>query len=1258
MLFDTFLLKRTRLCLGVLCGPLLCSWFVWAAVADWPQWRGPGGQGHVEPDRSLPVEWSEEKNVVWKTPVPGRGWSSPVIQGNEIWMTTAFETAASEEEMKERLRTNTGDQEVTVLSSVTIHAVCVDKTTGKILKNIKVIHKDRPQWVHKLNSYASCTPVLKDGRLYIHNGAFGTACLDTESGKVLWLNQDLWVMHENGPGSTPVLWNDLLIFHMDGSDQQFIVALDASTGAVRWQVDRSGELPEHVQLKKSYGTSVVMEVGGKDILFSPATNWLYGYNPQTGEELWKVNYETLGFSVVPKPVWDEERFYLITGFMRPQLLAFAYRTQGPPVIKWRYAKGVPTMPSPILVGEEIYIVSDSGGVVTCLDARSGEEIWRERIHGNYSASPLVADGKLYFHSREGITTVIEAGREFKVLSRNQLDGKHMASAAVDGNRIILRTDKALYCIEETKSVATHYEAHVEPILINYCYDCHGDGSDKGQVAMDGFKNHTDRLEDKEFWFNVLKNLRAGLMPPSGKPRPDDREQSRIEEWILADVFETDFEQPDPGSVTLRRLNRVEYQNTVRDLMGIEFRAYEEFPPDDTGYGFDHIGDVLSISPLLVEKYLEAAKSIVEKAVPTVTRQVQSHVIKGSDIKDETGDLRAERLSFYEPAYLTKEVDIAQEGDYRILVKATIHGSFDFDPGQCQFSLTLDGEDLIREKYVWQDRFLLEQTFERRLTQGRHKLVLQLDPLVEKGNRDTHVTYRLSTIEFEGPLADEHWVHPPRYDLFFTRPEPPTSEKDKKAYAFEVLDRFVLRAFRRPMGEDYIQRLVAMAEEVYRQEDVTFEKGIAQSMIAVLASPRFVYRMEGTLPTVGDRKHPLLDDYALATRLSYFLWSTMPDDVLFALAKEGRLREDLDNQVARMLKDPRSSALIKNFVGQWLQVRDVESIQINGRVVMARDTGKDREMERIRAEYNTLRAIAPEKRTPEQEEKFQELRQQRIQLFRQPTIELTGDLRRAMKQETEMLFEHVMREDLSVLELLDSNYTFLNDKLAEHYGIEGVKGNHMRKVALEEDSPRGGVLTQGSVLVVTSNPTRTSPVKRGLFVLESILGTPAPPPPGDVPDLEASEEAITDHEPTLREALELHRDQALCRSCHQRMDPLGFALENFNALGLWRDTERGQPIQPSGELITGESFEDVRDLKKILVRDRKSDFYRCLTEKLLVYAIGRGLEYYDTYNVDKIVAVMEANEGRFSALLNGVLDSAPFQSRRSDQKWVSQSKPFL
>ena len=423
---------------------LLALSLAFTVQADWKQWRGPTGQGHA--NANLATEWSETKNVKWRTAIPGKGWSSPVIEGNQIWVTTSFETPATKEAAAERLKSNTGGVPVNVLSSVSLHAVCVDKRTGKLLHNLRVITKKEPQWVHKLNSYASPSPIIETGRVYCHFGSYGTACIDAKTSKVAWLNEKIWVNHENGPGSTPVLWKDLLIFHMDGSDQQFVVALDKKTGFEKWRTVRSGKMHANPQLKKSYGTPLIQEINGKPTLFSPGSNWLYAYDPATGKELWKTEYGGLGFSIVPKPVTGHGMIFMSTGFMKAKLLAVRYEKTAKPDIAWSYARSVSTQPSPLLVGDELYFITESGGLITCLNAHTGKPHWVERIGGNYSASPTFSNGKIYFHSREGITTVLQAGKTFKVLAKNTLEGQHMASAAVDGNALILRTDKALYRI--------------------------------------------------------------------------------------------------------------------------------------------------------------------------------------------------------------------------------------------------------------------------------------------------------------------------------------------------------------------------------------------------------------------------------------------------------------------------------------------------------------------------------------------------------------------------------------------------------------------------------------------------------------------------------------------------------------------------------------------------------------------------------------------------------------------------------------------
>jgi len=411
---------------------------------NWPEWRGESGQG-LSAARGLPETWSETSGVAWKTELPGRGHSTPVIWGEQIWMTTAVEKAASAAEAERRLKSNTGDQPVTVLESVSLRALCVDKTTGKLLHDVELLNVKEPQWVHQLNSYASPSPIIEEGRLYAHFGSFGTACLDTTTQQVLWQNQEVQIMHENGPGSTPVLWEDLLIIHFDGSDQQFIAAFNKKDGKLVWKTKRTGELRENPQQRKAYGTPLVVDMQGKPVVVSPAADWVYGYEPATGKELWKLPYGELGFSMSVRPVADAERVYFSTCFGKSQVMALRYAGVETPEIAWRNNRNAPKMCSPVVTGDLLFYVDD-GGIVSCVDALTGESYYRERLGGKFSASPILADHKLYFASREGVVTVIPATKEFKILSQNTLDGGIMASpVAVDG-ALYLRTDKALYRI--------------------------------------------------------------------------------------------------------------------------------------------------------------------------------------------------------------------------------------------------------------------------------------------------------------------------------------------------------------------------------------------------------------------------------------------------------------------------------------------------------------------------------------------------------------------------------------------------------------------------------------------------------------------------------------------------------------------------------------------------------------------------------------------------------------------------------------------
>lgn len=414
----------------------------------WEQWRGPNGNGHA-PAGEYPLEWSENKNLSWKTLLPGRGHSSPVYQDSTAWITTALETVASQEERERRANESSfpGAMGLHYLSKVEFIALQVDLKTGKIIRQIKVFEKKAPQAIHRLNSYASPSPILKNGKLFIHFGAFGNACLNSKTGQIIWKNQDpdLWIHHENGPGSTPVLWNKLMIFHLDGTDKQSVVALFQETGKIAWHRKRSGKLRENPQTKKAYATPLIVQGSNGPVLISTGADWVYGYHPETGKELWKINYGILGFSNVSKPLRFENLFIVSTGFMKGEIHAYQMHGNHPPSLAWKMTKGAPKKPSPIIVDGLLYVIND-GGILTCLNARDGEVLWRSRLEGEYSSSPTFAGGKIYISNHSGKTTVIQPGTSMKILAENQLDDGHMASFVPLRGSFLVRTEKALYRI--------------------------------------------------------------------------------------------------------------------------------------------------------------------------------------------------------------------------------------------------------------------------------------------------------------------------------------------------------------------------------------------------------------------------------------------------------------------------------------------------------------------------------------------------------------------------------------------------------------------------------------------------------------------------------------------------------------------------------------------------------------------------------------------------------------------------------------------
>ena len=747
---------------------------------------------------------------------------------------------------------------------------------------------------------------------------------------------------------------------------------------------------------------------------------------------------------------------------------------------------------------------------------------------------------------------------------------------------------------------------IEVLLADHCYECHGDGASKGDFAMDDYASIETHLQDFAVWFEIWKNVRSNLMPPADKPQLKTEDKEKVLAFIESTVFKIDPKNPDPGRVTIRRLNREEYRNSIKDLLKYDFNVADILPADDTGYGFDTIGDVLSISPLLMEKYLEAAGLIVESAVPTNGPEIVEWWFDAKAFKDEKNkDWSLDWMPFDHPRKLQLKPYVSHDGEYEIRVDFRIRGSDEASSNTATLKVGADDKTLTERKLGWDNSERITLKTKAVLKQGKDATFWVATETGEPPREgENKLAIDVESFRIRGPLDGSKKDYPWGVRHLFSQGPPAADEKARDPYREAILRKFASQAFRRPVDDTTLKRLVGLARQVDTQPGYNFEHGIAEAITAVLVSPRFLLRAEIQPEPDNPAKVVPIDEFALASRLSYFLWSSIPDDELLKLAGEGKLRANLRAQVDRMLKDDKSKRMITNFVGQWLQARDVETLSFNERSLLG-----EKDLEKARRIFN-------------------------------------GRLRQTMRMESEEFFSHVLRENRPATELLTANYTYLNEPLAEWYNVDGVKGTHMRKVDVPADKHRGGLLSQATFHLVTSNPTRTSPVKRGLFVLENFLATPAPPAVPDVPPLEASAKGDKKNLP-LREILKIHAEQKLCASCHARMDPIGLALENYNAIGVWRDDDKGQPIDTSGQLMTGEKFSNARQLSEILASARKEDFHRALAEKLMTYAVGRGIEYYDAPTIDKIVADAEMNGGTLRQILYGVVESAPFQKRRGD-----------
>ena len=681
-----------------------------------------------------------------------------------------------------------------------------------------------------------------------------------------------------------------------------------------------------------------------------------------------------------------------------------------------------------------------------------------------------------------------------------------------------------------------YTTQIRPFFVKNCYSCHGNGKHKGGVALDQYATLAAIQADHRTWGTVADVLSTKVMPPEDEPQPKKEDVTAVVGWIAQALSLCDCTGPrDPGRVAIHRLNRTEYNNTIRDLLGVDFQPAKDFPADDTGYGFDNIADVLSMSPLLAEKYLSAAEQVLDKAIVTdATFAAKTQKYDPASLNATGGNTGGDLMVNGE---VFGNHDFPADGDYEFRLKA---GQDKFGDENAKMVFKVDDKEIHTFDVAAIHRAPRMYKFRAAgIKAGKHKFAAEYpnnavdrdNPNPRKrGDRNLYV----DAIEIEGPFNAAPPPLPATHTrIFFVTPSPALIDA---AAARQIVQRFAARAFRRPVSVEEVESLL----KVYRASATggeTFIESVKVALEAVLVSPDFLYRIEVDPPTAGMSAEQLrnapahdITDYELASRLSYFLWSSMPDDELFRLADAKTLHTPavLDQQVRRMLADPKSQALVSNFVGQWLETRALDDYRPDP-------------------------------------EKFPEF---------------DNDLRKAMKQEVEMFFQTLVKEDRSVLDFINGKYTFLNERLARHYGISGITGDEMRRVSFancgEPGKVRGGVLGMAGVLTITAMPTRTSPVKRGKFLLDQILGTPPPPPPADVPPLDRGNEPLTG---PVRQRLEKHRTDPNCAVCHIRMDPLGFALENFNALGAWRDDDNGFKIDPSGKLPDGHSPERPRGCRR-------------------------------------------------------------------------------
>lgn len=739
-----------------------------------------------------------------------------------------------------------------------------------------------------------------------------------------------------------------------------------------------------------------------------------------------------------------------------------------------------------------------------------------------------------------------------------------------------------------ESKAQKLAQQIKPLLKKHCIDCHSGAEPDAGVTLDHFDKPVDYLKARRLWERCVQRVELKEMPPPESSTMTDQERQQFKQWITSTISEYECGlTPNPGQVTLRRLNATEYRNTIEELLKIDYSPAANFPGDDVGYGFDNIGDVLTLPPLLMEKYFLAAEEISRKVfMSPPSGETFTAEYSGGQLKGDGNGASQRTIASQGTAFWTEQLPWG--GPYEL--KLTLSGDQAGDE-PVQVAVLVD-EKLIKKINVPNERGDAKPyKLDLKLKKGEVKIGVRfLNDFyrpAENGKPQQDRNLHLHHVELTSSRQSKEKLDPTKLTAIHRGLLELIEKKDEKTALKETIQMLSSRAIRRPVTEKELGELIGLATEI-RKDDGSVEEAMQVVLQAVLISPKFLYRVEPPRGNSDSKDYRPLDDFELATRLSYFLWSSMPDNQLLGLAWSGKLREgdNLQKQIARMLKDSRSNEFVENFAGQWLTLRKLKTFQPNS----------------------------------------------------QQFPKWNDDIRKLVERETLTFFAGVMRKNLSVMDLLDGEFTYLNEPLADYYGIPNVKGKEFREVSLK-GTGRAGLLTQASVLAVTSNPTRTSPVKRGKWILDNLLAKSPPPAPPGVPELEKVK--LTG---TLRQRLEQHRADPACANCHKLMDPLGLALENYDAIGRFRTHDDGQLIDASGILPDGTKVKDAQELRKVLSSKNRDDFVQCLTEKMLTYALGRGLEYYDKCAVDKIVDKLKKDDYRFSTLLTEIVLSDPFQKK--------------